>query len=330
MIEIKHTRADGTLAEGTIKGDGSGDILKRNGFRWFPSLGCFGIVQSRDKRAKTWKINCAVEALRAAGFEVTVTIDEETTRTFAEAEAERTQRAEDRADRFADRADRATERSNSRYEASHAVIASIPPGQPILVGHHSERGHRRALARSDAHMRASIDEGNKAEYFERRADASANYQQHRENTGTTLRRIEGLEADRRRFERWRVARNIDPNATAEVNRRIAEIDEQLAYWREVIAKQEADGVKIWGRDDFAKGDFVLFHGTWYEVLRVNPKSVTIPAMISDGVRVGRLQVVRKNETRLSWDDRVPYHKVRGRRSAEEMQAAVEEAEKTTS
>lgn len=35
-------------------------------------------------------------------------------------------------------------------------------GQPILVGHHSERRHRRTLERSDAAMRAGWDDSNKA------------------------------------------------------------------------------------------------------------------------------------------------------------------------
>lgn len=47
----------------------------------------------------------------------------------------------------------------------------IPFGQPILVGHHSERRHRRAIEKIDRAMRASIDNAKKAASMDSRADA---------------------------------------------------------------------------------------------------------------------------------------------------------------
>jgi hypothetical protein len=35
---ITHSHADGTLARGGAKGDGSAAVFKAHGFRWFPSL----------------------------------------------------------------------------------------------------------------------------------------------------------------------------------------------------------------------------------------------------------------------------------------------------
>lgn len=55
------------------------------------------------------------------------------------------------------RADRLRRESDSRYRAAMGLLEHIPPGQPILVGHHSERRHRAALAKHDAHMRKAID-----------------------------------------------------------------------------------------------------------------------------------------------------------------------------
>jgi len=46
-------------------------------------------------------------------------------------------------------------------------LDGIPPGQPILVGHHSERHHRAAIARHDRKMRKAcdtIDHANAAEW----------------------------------------------------------------------------------------------------------------------------------------------------------------------
>lgn len=52
------------------------------------------------------------------------------------------------------------------------MLEHIPPGQPILVGHHSERGHRRLLERSDRKMEQSIAASEKAAYYEHKAEAA--------------------------------------------------------------------------------------------------------------------------------------------------------------
>ena len=91
-----------------------------------------------------------------------------------------------------------------------------------------------------------------------------------------------------------------------------EIAGELEYWREHVASRQAEGVKIWSKADFAKGDYVHFRRKWYEVLRVNAKSVTIPAMINGG------RIVSAATNAMSWTDTVPYHEVSGRKSAEEM------------
>ena len=61
-------------------------------------------------------------------------------------------------------ADRAEARSDAAYRRSDLSEAAsgIPLGQPILVGHHSERRHRRAIEQADRAMRVSIDEGKRA------------------------------------------------------------------------------------------------------------------------------------------------------------------------
>ena len=45
----------------------------------------------------------------------------------------------------------------------------IPFGQPILVGHHSEGRHRRALIRADNAMRRSIEADKTMDYYAGRA-----------------------------------------------------------------------------------------------------------------------------------------------------------------
>lgn len=318
IITLTHTRADGTLLEGSRKGDGVWEIVRQHGFRSSRSVGLY-ISRSRDKAAKHWQIDRAAAALRTAGWTVVVDIDEDARRSFADAEQERYDRAEERADRFSGYADNAAARSGGRYKAAMDGIRGIEPGQPILVGHHSERGHRRALERHDNNMRASIEEQSKAEHWSGRAQASEHYEAFRKNPGRTLRRVAKLEADLRRVQRH-LADAADGSAwAAEQNRRHEELTEEIAYWRRAIAEAEAQGFKVWGKADFKKGDFCRYEGRWYEVLRVNAKSLTIPH-IHNGI--GR-QVVRKGDggRTADWTWTAPYDGVTARRSAEEMAAA---------
>ena len=72
VIAIVHTAGDGTLVWGTSLGDGTNTVLRPAGFRWFKSQGAWGIVGSRDQPPPVEVIQRVAEALRAAGFTVTV------------------------------------------------------------------------------------------------------------------------------------------------------------------------------------------------------------------------------------------------------------------
>jgi hypothetical protein len=133
-----------------------------------------------------------------------------------------------------------------------------------------------------------------------------------------LRRIGKLEAERRRMRRS-LSRCTPGSAYAEeLTRQIHELGEQIEHWQGVVARAEAEGFKVWSRADFRRGDFVLYRGIWYEVLRVNAKSLTIPhARAGAGRRVVRAGDGRPNARTRT----VPYiDGVAGRMSAEEMAA----------
>ena len=58
---------------------------------------------------------------------------------------------------------------NQAARADEAATG-IPFGQPILVGHHSERRHRRAIERIDRAMGAAVENARKADSMRGRAD----------------------------------------------------------------------------------------------------------------------------------------------------------------
>lgn len=348
MITITHTHEGGTLIGGSRKGDGVYEILKGlyGNWRYFPSLRQIGIGQSRDKAADTYKIGRAAEALRAAGHEVSVEIDDTQRRDVATIEAERAERAEARAERYSERAERRDTEAHETYARARQMSEAIPFGQPAMPDHHSygrDMSYRRRMGRTYDRAFEGMAE---AERLAGRAQAAEANQSHRESIPATLRRIAKLEADERRVQRDLAGRMdwVDdgnggyacklvqpgPKYRAQLERRAAEFAEQLAYWRGHVAKAEAEGVKVWSRDDFARDDFALSRGTWYQVQRVNAKSITVMW----GTNIGRLPAVTRDNVRhaLGPSDRtgtISYDDIQGRKSAAEMTEVLAQAETVT-
>lgn len=52
---------------------------------------------------------------------------------------------------------RLEQEASARFDRAHDAIKYIPPGQPVLCGHHSERRHLRDLDRYDQHMRVGVE-----------------------------------------------------------------------------------------------------------------------------------------------------------------------------
>jgi ppGpp synthetase/RelA/SpoT-type nucleotidyltranferase len=86
-----------------------------------------------------------------------------------EAVAAYQERLEGKRERLEERAAAQRAKSQSAWERSHSGLPEF--GQPILVGHHSERRHRAAIKRADAAMRSSIEAQKYASHLESRADA---------------------------------------------------------------------------------------------------------------------------------------------------------------
>jgi len=88
----------------------------------------------------------------------------------------------------------------------HAIADNIPLGQPILVGHHSERHARRDQGRIQSGMEAVIEHGKKAQDFRVRAagieDAAdrAIYSDDPDAVEALTARIADLEAQRARMK----------------------------------------------------------------------------------------------------------------------------------
>ena len=60
-------------------------------------------------------------------------------------------------------------KSQQVLDEAHKISEHIPPGQPILKGHHSEKKHRRDIESLNNKMHKSIEHANKAEYHKNKA-----------------------------------------------------------------------------------------------------------------------------------------------------------------
>lgn len=78
-------------------------------------------------------------------------------------------RQEDRRERYFDRAEKARQESNRRGQMA-IDMGRIMQGEPIKIGHHSEKRHRRDIQRMDDNMHRAALLSKKAQYYEDKAD----------------------------------------------------------------------------------------------------------------------------------------------------------------
>lgn len=111
------------------------------------------------------------------------------------------ERAEDRADRFDDYSDsRAKDATRARASVA-SIMDGIPLGQPILVGHHSEKHARKDAERIENGMRRAVKMWETASYWKSRAAGALAHAKHMESAPVRARRIKTIEAEKRRQER---------------------------------------------------------------------------------------------------------------------------------
>ena len=111
------------------------------------------------------------------------------------------QRAGERAERFEDYSEKRGQEADAARRSVEAITAGIPLGQPILIGHHSERRARKDAERIEAGMRKAVQLWETRAYWERRATAAKLHAEYKERDDVRYRRIKGIEADQRKAQR---------------------------------------------------------------------------------------------------------------------------------
>lgn len=187
--------------------------VKSAGFAWAPKQQIFVAPMWTPSRA-----DLAVELCGEIGDEDKSLVD----------------RAEERAERFGDYSDKRTDEAHRAHEHVKSIADNIPLGQPILVGHHSEKHARRDAEKIENGMRRAVQLWDTAKYWTQRAAGAVRAAKYKERPDVRARRIKGLEADKHRHERSR-----------------AEAQQHAAMWAKYADKLTlALAVLITGRTSF--------------------------------------------------------------------------------
>lgn len=111
------------------------------------------------------------------------------------------ERAEERAERFEEYKESRIEDAERARDAVSSIADNIPMGQPILIGHHSERRARKDAEKIENGMRRTVKMWETARYWEQRAAGAIRHAKYLERPDVRARRIKGLEADLRKQDK---------------------------------------------------------------------------------------------------------------------------------
>ncbi|WP_051334353.1 DUF3560 domain-containing protein [Bradyrhizobium sp. Ai1a-2] len=185
--------------------------VKAAGFKWAPKQGLFV--------APTWtpsREDLLIELCGEIGDEDTSLVD----------------RAEQRADRFEEYSDKRLAEANRARDAVDQIAERFAFGQPILVGHHSEKSARKDKERMDNGMRKALKLWDTSNYWTARAAGALAHAKYKELPAVRHRRIKGIESDKRKLEKQQ-----------------AETERQLKGWQIVAGitdpgRQRAAGLAV--------------------------------------------------------------------------------------
>lgn len=177
--------------------------------------------------------------------------------------------SDERPERMAARAQKKGAEASALYSRARAEVEHIPPGQPVLAGHHSAPRHRAALARHDAKMRAAIDTHEHAESLERRATNSAALHRYQDSAPAIRKRIERTETELRKWRRSLEASRRANSNTVREEYAVMELEEDLALDRATLSACPALPCDT---ETVEPGDVIHARGVVVLVTRVNSKT----------------------------------------------------------
>lgn len=132
-------------------------------------------------------------------------------------------RAEERADRFGTYQQKRAAEADRTHAAVNEIANGIPLGQPILIGHHSERRARKDAERIQNGMSKAVKLWETSQYWKSRAVGAIAHAKYKELPQVRARRIKTIEADQRKAQR-----------------EIDKATKTLAFWEKIAGIEDAE------------------------------------------------------------------------------------------
>lgn len=223
--------------------------------------------------------------------------------------------AEQRAQHYTRWAEGAADRAETAAAAERDIMSNIPMGQPILVGHHSEARARSDRAKADRLTRRFLEENERAEHWEERAVTTVRHAAKRYTADQLTSRIGMLETALRGYKRRLGEEGLSAGRQDWNRRMCAFTEKRLAYARELLAEAEAAAAGDVANSVAARLALAIEAGGgvstdppggrydyWYEVVRVNPKTVTVCYWLGIKSMTYRLkrEAIKRTMTAAEW------------------------------
>lgn len=156
------------------------DLVKVAGFSWAPKQELFFAMWSPGREDL---------CLAMCGGEIN------------EEDTSMVERAEARSERFDQYSDNAMHRGEQVQKSVEQIMDGIPFGQPILIGHHSQRRAERDAEKIQNGTRRAVMEYKKANYWENRAAGVKAHANYLSQPTVIHRRIKKLQSELRKFKK---------------------------------------------------------------------------------------------------------------------------------
>jgi hypothetical protein len=111
-------------------------------------------------------------------------------------------RQDERAERFEEYQGKRLADADRAHDAVKELTENIPFGQPILVGHHSEKRARKDAERIERGMEKAVKMWETSEYWKWRAAGVLRHAKYKDRPEVRARRIKKLEAEGRKYQKY--------------------------------------------------------------------------------------------------------------------------------
>lgn len=206
------------------------------------------------------------------------------------------ERAAQRAGRFAEYSQKRTADAKRETARADEISERFYMGQPILVGHHSERQARKAQERMHAAMARAVNLWDTADYWQSRAAGALAAARYKERPEVRARRIKGLESDQRKHTKEREEATRMIAAWEKIRAMGNDPDAQLATARRFAGSIAYGGVHVATRDGERYAGW-----TAYDVLQPDDRRYkACPSMTPDECAAAAIPAY---ERLIAWADR---------------------------